>query len=289
MTVLGFAAVPFRVNLAVVLAAGAASALLAVRRRPGAAPGDAGRRPGRPAGRSSSRCSVRGRAVPLFRAGFATVEGQGQDAHLAVGTAIFLQRHYPTADRAAGAGRPDAAGLALQAADLLRARRRRSLAGLEVYETISALAAVLLALAALRLLPARAGGAGRAALGRRSCAMGLVGLDRMVLHTIMHPYFNQTWGFFAMPFAFVLAWWAVRERTRGGIALLGLFPAIAGVRLPAGAADPADPARGPAVAGAPAPASVARRVGQRPALAALDGPARASSLLVPSAAWSRRS
>jgi hypothetical protein len=39
----------------------------------------------------------------------------------------------------------------------------------------------------------------------------------------MHPYFNQTWAFVGMPFALVLGWWAVRERTRGGLALLALF------------------------------------------------------------------
>ena len=35
--------------------------------------------------------------------------------------------------------------------------------------------------------------------------MALVGLDRIVLHTGMHPYFNQTWGYVALPFALVLA------------------------------------------------------------------------------------
>jgi hypothetical protein len=63
-------------------------------------------------------------------------------------------------------------------------------------------------------------------------AMGLVGLDRMVLHTVMHPYFNQTWGFFAMPFALVLAWWVAHERTRGGVALLGLFLAVLAFAYP---------------------------------------------------------
>src|SRR4029077_13811888 len=72
-------------------------------------------------------------------------------------------------------------------------------------------------------------GAGTAAA---IAAMALVGLDRMVLHTVMHPYFNQTWGFFTLPFALVLSWWAVRERTRGGLALLALFLAIAAFAYP---------------------------------------------------------
>ena len=44
-------------------------------------------------------------------------------------------------------------------------------------------------------------------------AVGLVGLSRMVLHTVMHPYFNQTWGFMTMPFVMVLSWWAVTRRS----------------------------------------------------------------------------
>jgi hypothetical protein len=48
----------------------------------------------------------------------------------------------------------------------------------------------------------------------------------------MHPYFNQTWGFFAMPFAIVLAWWAVHHRSRGGLALLAAFLAIVGLSYP---------------------------------------------------------
>jgi hypothetical protein len=56
--------------------------------------------------------------------------------------------------------------------------------------------------------------------------MGLVGLNRMVLHTVMHPYFNQTWGFMAMVFAFVLLWWLVRHPSKGGLLLFALFVAV---------------------------------------------------------------
>ena len=92
LTVLGFAHVPFKVSLAIVIALGVVVAVVAFRRRPGA---------------PSVRCAVWPSYValllaaisliPLFRAGFVTVEGQGQDAHLAVGTAQFLQKHPPTA------------------------------------------------------------------------------------------------------------------------------------------------------------------------------------------------
>jgi hypothetical protein len=228
MTVLGFAAVPFRANLAIVLVAGVAVAAFALRRhgRPATAPL---RIAAWPAWVAILLAAIA--LVPLFRAGFATVEGQGQDAHLAVGSAIFLQRHYPTSiapeeavDRMPLVWRSkQPIYYALAAAS--------SLSGQEVFETISTVAAVLLAMAALGFfLLARE--VLRAPPWAALAAMGLVGLDRMVLHTVMHPYFNQTWGFFAMPFAFVLAWWLVSERTVGGMILLAMFLAVMGFAYP---------------------------------------------------------
>ena len=74
-------------------------------------------------------------------------------------------------------------------------------------------------------------------------AMALAALDREALHTILNPYFNQTWGFFAMPFT-------LGARLVGGAAgaraprplrdrgAAGAVRAGAGVRLSAGGADP---------------------------------------------------
>ena len=232
MTVLGFLAVPFVVNLGLVLAAGVVSGVVALRRRP-------------PTGRAAALGQLRAGAwplwltvlviavalVPLFRAGFATVEGQGQDAHLAVGTAMFLQENYPTSVNPAGP--VDQMPLVWRSKQPIyyALGAAAKLGGLEVFQTISAFAAVLLGLAALGffLFTRDVLGAPRwAALA----AMALVGLDRMVLHTVMHPYFNQTWGFMAMPFAFVLSWWLVKERTRGGIALLAAFMLILAFAYP---------------------------------------------------------
>ncbi len=251
MMVLGFAAVPYRVNLALVIAGGVVLAVVAARRT--AADGAAGAAadnaatatPADPASDLRPRAALRRAAwpawiavlliavslIPLLRAGFATVEGQGQDAHLAVGSAIFLKSHYPTSvaiqepvDRMPLVWRSKQAIYYTLAAV-------SSLSGLEVYETISTVAAVLLGMAALGFfLVARE--LLRAPPWAAVVAMGVVGLDRMVLHTVMHPYFNQTWGFFALPFAMVLAWWVMRERTRGGIALLALFVAVLGLAYP---------------------------------------------------------
>jgi hypothetical protein len=227
LTVLGFAHVPFKVSLGIVIACGVVAAALAYRRRPGM-----------PALRPFAWPAYIGvllaavSLIPLFRAGFVTVEGQGQDAHLAVGTAQFLQKHPPTAvaveepvDRVPLVWRskqPIYYALAAVA----------TLSGREVFETISALAAVMLALACLGFfLIARE--LLRAPPWAALCGMGLVGLNPMVLHTVMHPYFNQTWGFFAMPFAVVLAPLAAAgRRTPGSLALLALFVAVCAFAYP---------------------------------------------------------
>ena len=227
LTVLGFAQVPFKLSLAIVIALGVGAAVAAFRGRPGA---PQVRCFAWPAYVAVVLAAVS--LIPLFRAGFVTVEGQGQDAHLAVGTAQFLQKHPPTAvaieepvDRVPLVWRskqPIYYALAAVA----------TLSGREVFETISALSAVMLALACLGFfLIARE--LLRAPPWAALCGMGLVGLNPMVLHTVMHPYFNQTWGFFAMPFAVVLSPYAAAgRRTPATLALLALFLAVCGFAYP---------------------------------------------------------
>ncbi|WP_354699267.1 hypothetical protein DSM112329_04978 [Paraconexibacter sp. AEG42_29] len=264
MTVLGFAAVPYRINLGLVIAGGVVLAVVAWRRPrsalpPAAAPSakdEAGAAaaqdpPADAAAHTEADRDLRTRAavrriawpawiallliaislIPLLRAGFATVEGQGQDAHLAVGSAIFLQHNYPTGeDIALPVDRMPLVWRSKQAI-YYNLAAVASLSGLEVYQTISALAAVLLALAAIGFyLFIR--DVLRAPVWAAVVGMTLIGLDRMVLHTVMHPYFNQTWGFFGLGFACVLSWWAVKERTRGGIALLIAFLAMITLAYP---------------------------------------------------------
>jgi hypothetical protein len=229
MTLLGFAYVPFHVALGVTIALGAAVAIFAWRR---AGPPVA---PERPAALGwpfyLALLLVLVALVPMFRSGFATVIGNGSDAHLAVGTAHFLQHNYPTAvnvdepvDRVPLVWRskqPIYYALASVA----------SLADLDPFQTIAVVAAIVLALAAVGwyLVARELLGAGVYA---GAAAMGVVGLDRIVLHIGMHPYFNQTWGYMTLPFALVLGWWAIRERTRGGLALLALFLLVGAFAYP---------------------------------------------------------
>jgi hypothetical protein len=229
LALLAYGFVPFDAALAIVLAGGAALGVYAWRRDPGL-----------PLARSAVQEGVTTSwrtllvplylaaliaaiaLVPMFRGGFVTVIGNGSDAHLAVGTAEFLQRHHPTAvapDEAV-----DRVPLVWRSKPpiYLAFGAVARLAGMEPYAVIATLQAVLLALAALGfwLLARELLGAGPWAAG---AAMGLVGLNRIALFTGMHPYVNQTWGYMAMAFAIVLAWHTVRQPSRGGVLLWAAF------------------------------------------------------------------
>jgi hypothetical protein len=217
---LGFCGVPFTANLIVVLLAGLGLSAWAVRRDGW---------PERHAGLAWPAflaAVVAGLAVApmVMELHFATVTGTGSDAHMAAGTANFLQHAYPTAhdDR-----------LPVDRMPLLWKSKFpiyyafaavAKLAGLATWQTLVPLVAVLLALAALGMFLFARELLG-APVAVAACAMGFAGLDRMILHTGLNPYFNQTWGYVAMPFALVLGWWLVRpgESTRRRTAVLLLI------------------------------------------------------------------
>ena len=236
LTVLVYAHVPFDVALATACAASVGLAVLGWRRDPGL-----------PAARSTPGDAASWRTLlvplyiallitmvallPMFRAGFATVIGNGSDAHLAVGTAMFLEDNRPGT---VNVTEPvDHVPLVWNSKPpiYLAFGAVAKAAGMEPYAVIATLSGVLLALAALGfwLLARELLGAGAWAAG---AAMALVGLNRVALFTAMHPYFNQIWGFMAMPFAIVLAWHVVRRRTVGGWILLGSFLAVVGFAYP---------------------------------------------------------
>lgn len=229
MTVLGFAFVPFKVSIAVIVVAGLALGAFAIRRSGAPARPARWRELAWPAYIAMILACVA--LVPLFRAGYLTVVGDGSDAHLAVGAAQFLQHNYPTSIN--GNEPVDQFPLVWKSKypiyyDLGVVA---TLAREPTYRTISTLAAILLALAAVGwfvfardVLRVRMLGA----VG----AMGIAGLDQMVLHTGMHPYFNQTWGYFTLPWSLTLAWWTVRHRSGGALALLVMFLAVAAFAYP---------------------------------------------------------
>jgi hypothetical protein len=229
MTVLGFAYSPFHLSLGITIALSAALAVYAWRRAGPPQP------PPRPAQLGwpfyLALLLVLVALIPMFRSGFATVIGDGSDAHLAVGTAHFLQHNYPTA---VNVNEPvDQVPLVWRSKQPIyyALASVASLADLDPYQTIAVVAAIVLAMAAggWYLVARELLGAG---IYAGAAAMAVVGLDRIVLHTGMHPYFNQAWGYMTLPFALVLGWWAIRERTRGGLALLALFLLVGAFAYP---------------------------------------------------------
>ena len=235
LALLAYGFVPFDIALGIVLAVGVALAVFAWRRDPGLIAHSA----------RADAASWRELAVPLvlaaliaaiallpmFRGGFETVIGNGSDAHLAVGTAEFLQSNHPTGvDPSAAVDRVPLVWRSKPPIYLSYGAVAR-VAGMAPYAVIATLSAALLAFAALGfwLLARELLRAGPWAAG---AAMGLVGMNRIELFTGMHPYFNQTWGYMATPFSIVLAWHVVRHRTRGGVMLFAAFIGIVAFAYP---------------------------------------------------------
>lgn len=235
LALLAYAFVPFDLALGIVLVGGIALGVVAWRRDPGLRAASA------PPGAASWRMIAVPLCLallvgaiallPMFRGGFVTVIGNGSDAHLAVGTAQFLQKNHPTA---VDVNEPvDRVPLVWRSKPpiYLAFGAVARVAGMEPYAVIATLSAALLAFAALgfwlvarELLGAGPWGAG--------AAMGLVGMNRIELFTGMHPYFNQTWGYMTTPFAMVLAWHVVRHRTRGGVMLFAAFIGVLAFAYP---------------------------------------------------------
>jgi hypothetical protein len=226
MTVLGFAYVPFHLSLAITLAGGVVVGVIALRRTPGRPAGGGLFWPG-----VVAFLLVAVALVPYFGAGFPTVTGFGSDAFHAVGAADFLQHNHPLERHADGpldrfplrwgSKQPIYYALASVA----------SVSGLEPYETLAPVAAVMITLAAVGIFLLAAELLGASLLGA-GAAMAVTGLNAMVLHTALNPYFNQTWGYFTLPFALVLGWWAVHHRSPRAAILLALFLAIGAFAYP---------------------------------------------------------
>jgi hypothetical protein len=228
MTPLGYLRLPFALNLGVVIAGGLALSVFAWRRHG---------LPARPEPGSHGWPAYLGllllatALVPLFRSGFLTVIGDGSDAHLAAGTAELLRHVAP--------GDVDAS-LPVDQVPLVWASKQAiyyafgavaTLSGHETYEVLSTLCALILTFATVGMY-VLARELLLAGVGAAAAAMALAGLDRMVLHTGIHPYFNQTWGYMTVPFAIVLAAHLVRTPSRGGTVLLGLFLIVGAFAYP---------------------------------------------------------
>jgi hypothetical protein len=227
LMLLGFVGVPMLLSVPLVLVAGAVGSVREVRRDGWPARPDA----------TVVWVAYLGAVVlalavmpMLLKLHYLSVTGVGSDAHMAAGTANFLQHSYPLSTAAE------------QPIDRMPALWRSKfpiyyalggvaqLSGLESWQVMVPLMALLLALTlAGMFLVARdmLGAAPAVALA----AAGLAGADRMSLHTTLNPYFNQLWGYFTVPFALVLGWWLFRpgepraDRWRAAV-LLALFAGV---------------------------------------------------------------
>ena len=229
MTPLGFAGVPFEVNLALVLAGALVLDVRAVRRL-----GWPARLPlatfGWPAYLGLLLAAVA--LIPMFRSGFATVVGMGQDAHMAAGSAELLRHVGPLGtDISLPVDTWWPTWRSKQAIYYAFAAVTTLTGGLETYETLSALASLLFALACVGFFLMARELLG-SSVGAAALAMAFAGLARMTLHTVMHPYFNQTWGLMAFPFCFVAGWAFVRAPSWRSGAFLAIFLGLLALAYP---------------------------------------------------------
>jgi hypothetical protein len=242
MTVLGFAAVPYPVSLVAVLLAGAAFAVYAVRRC--GWPELSAMRLVWPVYLGAVVLAVA--LVPMvFHLHYSAPVGTGSDAHNATGSAQFLMHSYPTSVNVSQPLNQIPPTWQSKFPIYYAFAAVTSLTGLQTWQVIVPLAAAMLTLAAVGMfLVARE--LFRAPFAVSLVAMGVAALDREALHTVLNPYFNQTWGFFALPFTLVLGWWIVQpgesRRSRQGIGvLLALFALVLVFAYPLAAPIPAVP------------------------------------------------
>lgn len=242
MTVLGFAGVPYAASLPLVGAAGAALSGWAVRRRGWPAFDLA--RLAWPLYLAFVVLTVA--LIPmLFMQHFASPIGEGSDAHMATGVAQLLKHDYPTSSDLSQPIQQMWPQWQSKYPIYYALAAVSTVSGLATWQVLATLAAVLLALAGLGMfLVARE--VFRAPVAIALAAMAFAALDRMALGTVIHPYYNQTWGFFATPFTLALGWWAVQpgrsgRARRGTLVLLVLFALVLVLAYPLAAPIPAVP------------------------------------------------
>jgi hypothetical protein len=226
LTVLGFAAIPFHVALVFTLLVGIVAAAL-VERPP------AERAPlfTLAALAAIAALIVAIALVPTFRSGLSTVTGFGSDAHLVAGSATFLQHNYPASTNVAYP--------ADEVPPLWRSKfpiyytlaAVSSVAGVEPWEALMTVSAILLALAALGFFLLTREGF-RTSVGVAAAAMAVAVLDRRVFHLALHPYYNQLWGMLTLPFTILAAYLYAIEPSRRALAMFLAFIVVGAFAYP---------------------------------------------------------
>jgi hypothetical protein len=227
LAVLGLLHSPLAASLAIVLVGSAALGVLAHRRIPAGE-----QRAGAPAITRIALplflAALVGliSLVPIFRSGIVSVPGQNGDAVLVVGTAVLLQHEPPTANVANDlpfnhipiewrSKYPIYYPLAAAS----------ELAGQTPVQAFPTVVAVMLALTALGFF-LFATYALRAPPAAALLATFLLPLDRIVMYITIHPYYNELWGQFTLPFILLFGWRYLRSPDRITALLTLLFFAL---------------------------------------------------------------
>jgi hypothetical protein len=227
LAALGLLHVPLRVSLAVILVLAIAAGVRQLRRGAGAArtaPGTGWRtRIGLPLALAAIVAAIS--LLPIFRADMATVPGQNGDAILVVGSAELLEHAPPTANRT---------NLPIPSIPLVWRSKYpiyyalagiSALTGQNPIAAFPTVAALMLALAAIgfflfaRFLL-------RAPPWLALLILFLAPLDRIVMYVTIHPYYNELWGQFSLPYMLLFGWRFLNAPSRRGAVIFILFALI---------------------------------------------------------------
>jgi hypothetical protein len=163
--------------------------------------------------------------LPSFRSGYASVPGQNGDAILVVGTAELLEHAPPTATRT----NTPIPSIPLEWRSkypiYYALAGISTLAGQDPIVAFPTVSAIVLALAALGFfLFARY--LLRAPPWLALLAVFVLPLDRIVMYVTIHPYYNELWGQFTLPYMLLFGWRYLNAPSRRGAILFALFAVL---------------------------------------------------------------
>ena len=226
LTLLRGFAVPMDASLAILLASGAAGALLTGRER---APVELGRLAPAALVAAAIACLV---VVPLLRSdSLATVIGGNGDAHLATGAAELVQDARPGEERTELPidHMPPVWNSRYPIIYVLAGSSR--LAGLDPVATFTVVSAVLTASVALAFFLVGVLLLGAGPWGSL-LVMALATAGRGALNLTFVPFYNLLWGLLGLSLVLVAGWLHLRDPSARTLALFGIVAAIAFVAYP---------------------------------------------------------
>lgn len=161
--------------------------------------------------------------IPAFRLNETTIFGYNPDSHQVVGSAVLFQHAPPWATREGLPINSVPSAWRFRYPILYALAGTSNLAKFDPIYVFPAMQGLLVMLAALGF------GALAVLCLRLPLAAGpwvamATPLNALTLHAAWHPYYNQLWGLALLPWTIGVGWWAVRERSRtGAIAFVGLL------------------------------------------------------------------